>query len=44
MKYLALDFDGNIALGFTSYYITISAAYLVLCFTHSTWGNALTYA
>ena len=38
IKHLALGLDGNIALGFASYYITISAA----CLLHSTCGNVLT--
>ena len=35
IKYLALGFDGNIALGFALCYITISAARFVLYFKHS---------
>jgi len=43
IKFSVLGLDGNIALGFTSCYITILAAHLVLYFTYSTHGNALTY-
>jgi len=43
IKYSALGLDGNIARGEAKCYITISAAHLVLYFTYSTHGNALTY-
>ena len=43
IKYLALGLDGNKALGLASCFITISAARLVLYFSYSTRGNALTY-
>ena len=43
IKYLAFGLNGNVALGFALCNITISAARLVLYFTYSTRGNALTY-
>ena len=42
IKHLACALDANKALGFASCFISISAARLVLYFTYSTRGNALT--
>ena len=43
IKHSAHGLDANKALGFTSCFISISAACLMLYFTYSTCGNALTY-
>ena len=43
IKHSVLGLNGNKALGFPSCFITISAARLVLYFSYSTRGNALTY-
>ena len=43
IKHSARGLDANKALGFASCFISISAARLVLYFTYSTRGNALTY-
>ena len=42
IEYSACGLDANKALGFASCFISISAAHLVLYFTYSTRGNALT--
>ena len=38
-----LGLDANKVLGFTSCFVSISAAYIVLYFSYNTCGNALTY-
>ena len=43
IKNLACSLDANKALGFALCFISISATRLVLYFTYSTRGNALTY-